>query len=120
MCVCGVCMCMCTAFFSSLTRARYEVEFGVSDAVARFTSILKDKIQKPAAGKDGTKALSEKTGDAKGISQPGVVGGIGKNGAGEGAAAAGQDTFHGISVDDVVAAEKVLDQVKLRAFWCCL
>lgn len=104
-----------------MTRARYEVEFGVSDAVARFTSILKDKIQKPAAaGKDSTKVISEKTGDSKGMSQPGVVGGSGKNGVGDGAAAAAQDISHGISVDDVVAAEKILDQVKPRDFWCCL
>jgi hypothetical protein len=116
-----VCVCHCAAFFSLVTRARYEVEFGVSDAVARFTSILKDKIQKPAAaGKDGTKVISEKTGDSKGMPQPGVVGGSGKNGVGDGAAAAAQDISHGISVDDVVAAEQILDQVKPRDFWCCL
>jgi hypothetical protein len=112
---------VCAAFFSLVTRARYEVEFGVSDAVARFTSILKDKIQKPtAAGKDATKVISDKTGDSKGMSQPVVAGGSGKNGVGDGAAAAVQDISHGISVDDVVAAEKILDQVKPRDFWCCL
>ena len=111
--------CICTAFFSSVTRARYEVEFGVSDAVARLTSILKNKIQKPAAaGKDSTKPTSAKAGDAKGISQPGVIGGVGKNVAGDGgdgAVAAGKN----ISVDDVVAAEKVLDQVRPRTLACC-
>jgi hypothetical protein len=87
------------------------VEFGVADAVARFSNILKQKMKnKGATAKSEAKPLA--VDDLKGaVAVTGPIGG-GKGTSGgnssETVAAAG---FQNISSDDVMVAEKMLDQV---------
>ena len=79
---------------------RYEVEFGVIDAIARFTTILKQKV--------GRAPITEK-GDANvnGANQDSNSAKSGDGGGNSGA--------QNISAKEVLAAEQALDKVKEQA-----
>ena len=90
------------------------MEFGVADAVTRFTTILKQKIRKSNASSKADPKLSTEISDGK------VA--IGMNGlASDGKSRVdggehGSSDSRNISMIDVVSAEKLLDQVILMHF----
>ncbi len=80
---------------------RYEVEFGVADAVVRLTDILKQKA--------GRKAVSPKKNAAEQGAAVGRISDDGGNGAGSGAG--GVLSAQSVSANDVFDAERALDKV---------
>ena len=97
LCVCHVCF-------------RYEVEFGVADAVARFSDILKQKMKnKGVTVKAEAKSVAV---DVKGgVSVTGAVGGGKGTSGGSSSETAAAAATQNLSSDDVMAAENMLDQV---------
>ena len=85
---------------------RYEVEFGLTDAVARLANILKRKISR--TGKGVPKLPTTTTAQEPATAAAALVGGSQSNGS---APSGASSEARNISSSDVLAAEKTLDEV---------
>ena len=92
------------------------MEFGVADAVTRFTNILKQKIRKSNASSKTDPKSSSESSDGKGAIDMSGLPSDGKSRVDGGAY--GSSDSRNISMIDVVSAEKLLDKVILMHFFC--
>ena len=95
---------------------RYEVEFGLTDAVARLANILKRKIGR--TGKGVPKLPTTSTAQAPATAAA-LAGGSQRHGSASDSVPSGTASeVRNISSSDVLAAEKTLDEVMERHSVC--
>lgn len=87
------------------------MEFGVADAVTRFSNILKQKMKKSNVGSKTDPKLSSGTSDGKVAIDVNDLSSNGKSRV-DGGDQSSSDSRN-ISMNDVLSAEKLLDQVIL-------